>query len=74
MSLPEAVRPRQWRQKLIHLLRRRLENKIPSCDVLVFAGPAAGKTLGAIIGFQRMKQENRLKKFLIFCHRSSIIL
>jgi superfamily II DNA or RNA helicase len=68
-----GLRPRQWQSQLIQLLRRRLEQQ-PSgaCDVLIHAGPGAGKTLGALLGFQRLQQEGRLGRFLVFCHRSSI--
>ncbi len=41
-------------------------------DVLVHAGPGAGKTLGALIGFHKMKEEGRLKKCLVFSHRTTI--
>ena len=41
-------------------------------DVLVHAGPGAGKTLGALFSFQAMQKEGRLTKLLVFCHRTSI--
>ena len=68
-----GLRPRQWQSQLIQLLRRRLEQQ-PSgpCDVLIHAGPGAGKTLGALLSFQRLQQEGRLLRFVVFCHRSSI--
>ena len=57
----------------VQLLRRRLEpNSSTSRDLLVFAGPGAGKTLGALLGFQIMQREGRLDRFLVFCHRTSI--
>jgi len=40
--------------------------------VLVFAGPGAGKTLGALLAFRSMVREQRLQRFLVFCHRTSI--
>lgn len=55
---------------MIQLLRRRLEQG--SGDVLINAGPGAGKTLGALLGFQRLHQQGQLQRFLVFCHRSSI--
>ena len=68
------VRPRQWQQQLIQLLRRRLDaDPNASDDLLVFAGPGAGKTLGALLAFQAMQREQRLKQFLVFCHRTSIL-
>ena len=68
------IRPRQWQQQLIQLLRRRLDGD-PNAgqDVLVFAGPGAGKTLGALLAFQAMQREGRLQHFLVFCHRTSIL-
>ncbi len=41
--------------------------------MLVHAGPGAGKTLGALLSFQKMQQESRLNHFMVFCHRNSII-
>ena len=68
------IRPRQWQQQLIQLLRRRLDaDPNASDDLLVFAGPGAGKTLGALLAFQAMQREQRLKQFLVFCHRTSIL-
>ena len=63
-----------WQQQLIQLLRRRLDPA--SChgrDVLVHAGPGAGKTLGALLAFQAMQAEGHLRKFVVFCHRTSIL-
>ena len=41
--------------------------------MLIHAGPGAGKTLGALLGFQAMQQEGKLKCFLVMCHRTSIL-
>jgi superfamily II DNA or RNA helicase len=68
-----GLRPRQWQRQLIDLMRRRLVRAGPQGeDVLVHAGPGAGKTLGALLGFQRLQAEGRLSHFLVFCHRQSI--
>ena len=67
------MQPRQWQQQLIQLLRRRLELEGSSRDLLVFAGPGAGKTLGALLGFSAMRDQGRLDHFLVFCHRTSIL-
>ena len=73
MPAVSPIRPRQWQQQLIQLLRRRLERKLEhERDLLVFAGPGAGKTLGALLAFRAMQQEGRLERFLVFCHRTSI--
>jgi superfamily II DNA or RNA helicase len=70
---PATVRPRQWQSRLIQLLRRRVSQPDPAGhDVLIHAGPGAGKTLGALLGFQRLQQEGHLSHLLVFCHRSSI--
>jgi len=72
-GLEPPLRPRQWQSQLINLLRRRLE--VPGSlgnDVLVHAGPGAGKTFGALLGFQSLLREGRLAHLLVFCHRSSI--
>jgi len=72
-STAPGLRPRQWQSQLIQLLRRRLhQHPNGSCDVLIHAGPGAGKTLGALLGFQRLQQEGQLRRFAVFCHRSSI--
>jgi superfamily II DNA or RNA helicase len=70
----ERVEPREWQRRLIQLLRARLvdADSGPGQDVLVHAGPGAGKTLGALLGFQCLRREGRLEGMLIFCHRSSI--
>ena len=55
---PPALQPRDWQRQLIQLLRVRLhESDSARRDVLVHAGPGAGKTLGALLGFQRMQRE-----------------
>jgi superfamily II DNA or RNA helicase len=70
---PERVRPRQWQRQLIQLLRARLLQEQPGGqDVLIHAGPGAGKTLGALLGFRQLQQEGRLERFVVFCHRTSI--
>lgn len=67
------MQPRQWQSQLIQLLRARLVNPGQrGRDVLIHAGPGAGKTLGALLGFSRLKAEGHLDHFLVFCHRSSI--
>jgi len=68
---PSVVQPRQWQSQLIQLLRRRLERP-GSQDVLINAGPGAGKTLGALLSFEKMAREAKLEQLLVFCHRSSI--
>ena len=65
------VQPRQWQTQLIQLLQRRLERP-GSHDVLINAGPGAGKTLGALLSFERLQRQGQLQRFLVFCHRSSI--
>jgi superfamily II DNA or RNA helicase len=68
-----GIEPRQWQLRLIELLRTRLLNPIAGGDdLLVHAGPGAGKTLAALLGFQRLSAEGHLDRFLVFCHRSSI--
>ncbi len=67
------LQPRDWQNRLIQLLRARLLAAGPGGeDVLIHAGPGAGKTLGALLGFQRLQQEGRLDCFLVFCHRTTI--
>ena len=69
-----SLRPRRWQTHLIQLLRRRLDGgAISEQDVLVFAGPGAGKTLGALLAFRSIRQEQRLQRCLVFCHRTSIL-
>jgi superfamily II DNA or RNA helicase len=68
------IKPRQWQQQLIQLLRRRLHDNTTDChDVLVFAGPGAGKTLGALLAFRSMRDEAKLRHVLVLCHRTSIL-
>ena len=70
---PISIRPRQWQSQLIALLRRRLEQHPQgTADVLINAGPGAGKTLGALLSFERLQREGSLSRLLVFCHRSSI--
>jgi len=68
-----GLEPRQWQRHLIQLLRARVNQATgPGQDVLVHAGPGAGKTLGALLSFARLQQEQHLDRFVVFCHRSSI--
>ena len=67
------ILPRYWQRQLIQLVRRRLYQNNKSIDLLVHAGPGAGKTLGALLSFKRMKEEGLLKNFVVFCHRNSIV-
>jgi superfamily II DNA or RNA helicase len=70
---PPPPRPREWQNRLIQLLRARVvQAPAAGHDVLVHAGPGAGKTLGALLGFHRLQQEGRLLRFVVFAHRSSI--
>jgi len=39
----------------------------------VFAGPGAGKTLGALLAFRSMRQDSRLERIVVLCHRTSIL-
>ena len=72
-SRQPPLQPRDWQRQLIQLLRVRLHGNDPARrDLLVHAGPGAGKTLGALLGFQRMHREQRLGRLVVFCHRSSI--
>lgn len=65
--------PRQWQRRLLQLLRARLHHPDPRCrDVLLHAGPGAGKTLGALLSFQRLQREGHLQALVVFCHRTSI--
>ncbi len=69
----DRLQPREWQGRLIQLLRARLPPPgQQGRDVLLHAGPGAGKTLGALLGFQRLQREGRLHRFVVFCHRSSI--
>ena len=65
--------PRDWQRRLIQLLRARLlQPQANGHDVLVHAGPGAGKTLGALFSVQRLRQEGHLRRAVVFCHRTSI--
>lgn len=67
------LQPRDWQSRLIQLLRARLVSAGPAGqDVLIHAGPGAGKTLGALLSFQRLQHEGRLDRFVVFCHRTTI--
>ena len=67
------LQPRAWQSRLIQLLRARLQTAGPAGqDVLVHAGPGAGKTLAALLAFDQLQREQRLDRFVVFCHRSSI--
>ena len=39
----------------------------------MFAGPGAGKTLGALLAFCSMRREGRLERLVVLCHRTSIL-
>ncbi len=68
-----TIEPRQWQRQLIELMRRRLrQGPALEKDVLVHAGPGAGKTIGALLGFRRLWQEGHLDRVLICCHRTTI--
>lgn len=72
-STPRGPEPRAWQRRLIQLLRARLVSASPgSQDVLLHAGPGAGKTLGALLAFQQLQREGRLDRFVVFCHRTAI--
>jgi superfamily II DNA or RNA helicase len=67
------LQPRQWQRDLIQLLRARLlVSGAGGQDVLVHAGPGAGKTLGSLLAFAQLRREGRLGRFVVFCHRNSI--
>jgi superfamily II DNA or RNA helicase len=67
------LQPRQWQRELIQLLRARLLRPDPAGqDVLIHAGPGAGKTLGSLLAFAQLRREGRLGGVVVFCHRSSI--
>jgi len=66
-----GVRPRHWQRRLIDLLRRRLERPHDR-DVLVNAGPGAGKTLGTLLAFRVLQAEGRLDALCICTHRTAI--
>lgn len=70
---PAGPEPRAWQRRLIQLLRARLVAASPGGqDVLLHAGPGAGKTLGALLAFRQLQREGRLERFVVFCHRSAI--
>ena len=72
-AFPAPLEPRQWQRQLIQLLRARLVQGRPGPqDVLIHAGPGAGKTFGALLSFQKLHQEGRLQRFVVLCHRTSI--
>lgn len=69
-----GIKPRVWQERLIQLLRRRLSScSLSSADLLIYAAPGAGKTIGALLGFKKMKSEGFLSHFIVFCHRNSIV-
>ena len=73
LTPPLPVQPRQWQSQLIQQLRTRLA--MPSLaghDVLVHAGPGAGKTLGALLSVLRLRQSRQLQHLVVFCHRNAI--
>lgn len=70
---PGGPEPRAWQRRLIQLLRARLVAASPGGqDVLLHAGPGAGKTLGALLAFRQLQREGRLERLVVFCHRSAI--
>ncbi len=70
---PGGPEPRAWQRRLIQLLRARLvAASSGGQDVLLHAGPGAGKTLGALLAFRQLQREGRLERFVVFCHRSAI--
>ena len=70
---PGGPEPRAWQRRLIQLLRARLvAASAGGQDVLLHAGPGAGKTLGALLAFRQLQREGRLERFVVFCHRSAI--
>jgi len=67
------LQPRAWQRQLIQLLRARLGDPDPDRrDLLLHAGPGAGKTLGALLGFRQLAREGRLGGLIVFCHRTAI--
>ena len=77
LGRPLPLQPRQWQSQLIRLLRQRLGQGQPlgqgqGQDVLIHAGPGAGKTLGALLGVWRLRQDGLLGPFVVFCHRTAI--
>jgi len=73
LERPTAVQPRHWQSRLIQLLRSRLlQPRAGGHDVLIHAGPGAGKTLGALLGVEQLRREGRIRRFAVFCHRTAI--
>ncbi|MFM1811763.1 MAG: hypothetical protein RLZZ336_701 [Cyanobacteriota bacterium] len=73
LSRPLPLQPRQWQSQLIQLLRARLgQGGALGQDVLIHAGPGAGKTLGALLAIWRLQQDRRIGRFVVFCHRTAI--
>ena len=73
LSRPLPLQPRQWQSQLIQLLRARLsQGGAQGQDVLIHAGPGAGKTLGALLSIWRLQQDRRIGRFVVFCHRNAI--
>jgi len=70
---PGVPQPRVWQRRLIQLLRARLQDPDPlRRDLLLHAGPGAGKTLGALLGYRTLAREGHLDGLVVFCHRTSI--
>lgn len=68
-----TLEPRLWQRQLIALLRGRLaQGQAGGHDVLIHAGPGAGKTFGALLSYQQLQREGHLDRFLVLCHRTSI--
>jgi superfamily II DNA or RNA helicase len=73
LSRPLPLQPRRWQSQLIQLLRARLgQGGAQGQDVLIHAGPGAGKTLGALLAIWRLQQDRRIGRFVVFCHRNAI--
>jgi superfamily II DNA or RNA helicase len=73
LSRPLPLQPRQWQRQLIQLLRTRLgQAGTQGQDVLIHAGPGAGKTLGALLAIWRLQQDRRIGRYVVFCHRTAI--
>jgi len=73
LSRPLPLQPRQWQSQLIQLLRARLgQGGAQGQDVLIHAGPGAGKTLGALLAIWRLQQDRRIGRFVVFTHRTAI--
>ena len=73
LSRPLPLQPRQWQSQLIQLLRSRVAQPAAAGhDLLVHAGPGAGKTLGALLGVWRLLHDRQIERFVVFSHRSAI--